>query len=71
MPRPTKSPQERAADVQRAVNDLPALVRTAQQSGTLYGMDHPHTRRAWENVENAGATVHRQARLLAGKARGG
>jgi hypothetical protein len=71
MPRPTKSRSDRALDVARAAADLPRLVNAAMDAEKLNGPNDAATLRAWENVENAGATVHRQARLLAGKARGG
>lgn len=54
-----------------AVEQLPELLRaalTAEQNG---GPDDPATLAAWEAVEKAGATVHRQSRLLAGKSKGG
>lgn len=71
MARTPLTPVQRAANVQTAVNNLPALVRNAQQYGGLYGMTDARTLAAWEAVETAGAVVHRQSRLLAGKSKGG
>lgn len=71
MPRPTLSRSERAAAVVAAVKNLPALVTTAHAAERQYGATDARTLRAWEAVEVNGATVHRQARLLAGKSRGG
>jgi hypothetical protein len=66
-----KTPAQRAADVLSAVHALPALVTAAQDAALQHGWNDPRTLTAWERVEAQGATVHRQARLLAGKSRGG
>jgi hypothetical protein len=58
-----KTRDQRAADVEAAVKALPAALRAA--------LSAPADEAAWEAVETLGATVHRQARLLAGKKRGG
>ena len=58
-----KTREQRAADVQAAVKALPAALRAA--------LADPANEAAWEAVEQLGATVHRQSRLLAGKTRGG
>lgn len=71
MPRPSKSPLDRAIDIDRAAGDLPALIGRALDVSARDGYDSPEARRAWESVEVNGATVHRQARILAGKSRGG
>ena len=53
---------QRAAKVAAAVEQLPAALAAARTyPGTV----------SWERVEKLGATVHRQARLLAGKSKGG
>lgn len=56
---------ERAAKVEEAVAALPAALRRAVSTPEPDDLD------AWEAVEKLGATVHRQARLLAGKSKGG
>jgi hypothetical protein len=61
-PRPG-SRAARAAQVAEAVKQLPAALRAAQAD--------PENEALWEAVEQLGAVVHRRARLLAGKARGG
>jgi hypothetical protein len=57
---------ERIADVRAAAMRLPALIAAAV---LLEGRGSEEA--AWAEVEQAGAVVHRQARLLAGKSRGG
>jgi hypothetical protein len=47
------------------------LILAAVDALKVYGPDDARTMRAWEAVEVNGATVHRQARILAGKSRGG
>jgi hypothetical protein len=71
MARKALTPQDRANNIGTAVRELPALVARANQLLGQYGPNDPRTLRAWECVEMHGATVHRQARLLAGKSRGG
>ena len=58
-----KTREQRAADVATAIAALPAALAAAQAD--------PDNETLWEAVENLGATVHRQGRLLAGKKRGG
>jgi hypothetical protein len=58
-----KSPAERQADVNEAALWLPAAVAAANLD--------PSDTALWAEVERLGAIVHRQARLLAGKPRGG
>jgi hypothetical protein len=67
----TKTPAQRAADVASAAFGLNELVQDAIVKLSTYGADDPRTHNAWEAVEIHGATIHRQARLLAGKSRGG
>ncbi len=71
MPRTPLSRSDRASNVRLAAQDLPTLLDTAQRAESSYGPTDARTLRAWEAVEIAGATIHRQARLLAGKSRGG
>lgn len=71
MARTTTTPQARAAKVRDAVESLSALLADADLRAKRHGYDHPETLLAWDAVEQAGATVHRQARLLSGKPRGG
>jgi hypothetical protein len=65
----TKSPATRAADVQAAADQLPAALADAMASLRPSGAAPDPA--SWELVEQLGATIHRQARLLAGKSRGG
>ena len=55
--------EERAKKVREAAKALPAAIRVA-----MLDVDNEAK---WEVVEQLGATIHRQGRLLAGKARGG
>lgn len=71
MPRPATTPGMRHANIGVAVGTLPALVHAAITAHLNYGPNDVRTLRAWEAVEVHGATIHRQARLLAGKSKGG
>lgn len=71
MARAPMSPESRALKVMDAAETIAALIIAARDSAMSQGHDHPETLAAWEAVEEAGATIHRQARLLAGKSRGG
>lgn len=57
------SPSDRVAKVQEAAKALPAALRAAKAD--------PENQALWAAVEQLGATIHRQSRLLAGKPRGG
>ncbi len=57
------SSADRVKKVQDAAKDLPAALRAAKAE--------PENHELWAVVENLGATIHRQSRLLAGKPRGG
>ena len=70
MARPAKSPASRAADV-RAAADVLSAALAAVAAAESNGSDPIAVQRAWEAVELVGATIHRQARILAGKTRGG
>lgn len=65
------SPSQRADNVRRAVDALSATTAGALASLGAYGPTDPRTLAAWEQVEQHGAIVHRQSRLLAGKRKGG
>jgi hypothetical protein len=58
-----KSRADRMSDVAEASLALPAALAAA--------MADPSNVALWAKVEQLGAVVHRQARLLAGKPRGG
>lgn len=66
-----RPPSDRAEAVRRMAAALPGLVALALAAADEHGPDAPEARAAWEGVEQAGAVVHRQARILAGKPRGG
>lgn len=61
----------RVGDVQTAMRALPAALSAAYTATDTHGLDHPDSRQAWAEVEGLGAIIHRRARLLAGKPRGG
>lgn len=67
----TKTPTQRSVAVAGAVTALQDATSAAIDALTRYGAEDERTLAAWETVEQHGATVHRQARLLAGKSRGG
>ena len=71
MPRPAKTRNDRANDVGAAAAAIGALIGRAIAAEQQHGPTAPETFRAWEAVEVNGATIHRQARILAGKSRGG
>jgi hypothetical protein len=71
VPRPSLTPKDRANNVAASVATLPDLFRVAYQNLRDFGPSDARTLAAWEAVETEGATVHRQARLLAGKSKGG
>ncbi len=54
---------DRVKKVHEAARDLPAALKAAKAE--------PENHELWAVVENLGATIHRQSRLLAGKPRGG
>lgn len=65
------TPEERAEKVQQAILNLAGSIAGAIESLETNGPRHDDTLAAWEKVEKAGAVVHRQSRLLAGKTKGG
>lgn len=71
MARPTLTPSQRAANVAAAASKLEEAVKSAAVALSTYGPSDARTVAAWETVEQHGAIVHRQSRLLAGKSKGG
>ena len=67
----TTSPEARAHKITEAAELLPNLLEAAAQTTLSHGYSSPEALAAWAAVEEAGATIHRQSRLLAGKSRGG
>lgn len=67
----TITPEQRAEKVREAILQLAEDVDKAAHSLAVHGPADEATLAAWERVEKAGATVHRQSRLLAGKSKGG
>lgn len=65
------TPEQRAEKVRAAIAELAESIASAVESLKTNGASHPTTLSAWESVEKAGAVVHRQSRLLAGKSKGG
>lgn len=65
------TPEDRATKVQQAIVQLADSITEAVESIKTNGPAHPSTLAAWSRVEHAGAIVHRQSRLLAGKSKGG
>lgn len=63
--------EQRVSKVIDAVAILQSALVNARNFDDKNGVDHEQTLIAWEAVEKLGATVHRQARLLAGKSKGG
>lgn len=68
----TMTNAKRAAKVREAVANIEALLAAADRASAS---DPEHselsTRGAWDAVEQAGAIIHRQSRILSGKPRGG
>jgi hypothetical protein len=63
--------EQRAEKVREAIVELADSIAIAIVTLKTHGPSHPDTLARWESVEKAGATVHRQSRLLAGKSKGG
>ena len=68
--RRSKSRTSRIDDVKLAAEALPGYIAAAIDAEAS-GADEATLNELWEGVEMAGATVHRQSRILAGKSRGG
>lgn len=68
---PQITPEQRALKVQTAIMELALRIGAAVDSLKDDGPTADSTLQAWAKVEEAGAVVHRQSRLLAGKSRGG
>jgi hypothetical protein len=71
MSRPSLSPSDRMVKVAAARAELDAAMQAAADAAAQHGDTDARTLAAWEAVENIGATIHRQSRILAGKSRGG
>jgi hypothetical protein len=69
----TKTRTARIADVREAMDALPRFIvlAIAAEDAAADPATDTGALAAWAEVELWGATVHRQARLLAGKTRGG
>lgn len=61
---------DRVAKVRAAADALPGLIAYALDM-EAHEEDQAVINEAWDRVEREGATVHRQARILSGKPRGG
>lgn len=68
---PAKTRTARAVDVADAVRELPAALAFAEDLEVDDSAPDAQKHAAWEHVEMLGATIHRQARRLAGKSRAG
>lgn len=71
MARPAKSLASRQSDVQAAAASLPIALTAAIAAASDPSNTPADVQSLWEAVENIGATIHRQSRILAGKSRGG
>jgi hypothetical protein len=57
--------------VQAAAASLPIALTAAIAAASDPSNTPADVQSLWEAVENIGATIHRQSRILAGKSRGG
>lgn len=71
MARIPLTPAQRAGQVAVAASNLESEVKNALTMLGTYGPTDARSIAAWETVEQHGAIVHRQSRLLAGKSKGG
>jgi hypothetical protein len=71
MPRKPLTPTERAFKVQQAANALASAIQAAYAAMGDPNVSAQERAELWEAVEEHGATIHRQSRLLAGKSKGG
>jgi len=62
---------KRIAKVVNAAEDMPTLLKDACRASAEYGDTDTRALAAWDLVEQSGAIIHRQARILSGKPRGG
>lgn len=67
----TTTDHRRITEVANAHAALPDAFAEASRMTAVHGVDSPEAREAWAEVEGIGAVIHRRARLLAGKPRGG
>lgn len=63
--------KDRATRVVVAIVELADAIDAATSALETFGPSDERTLQYWERVEKAGAIVHRQSRLLAGKSKGG
>jgi hypothetical protein len=71
MPRPAKTPEQRANDVMFAMDAAQRTFNVALAAQSDPNVTADERRQLWAAVEEHGATIHRQSRILAGKSRGG
>lgn len=71
MPRPAITPEQRAAKIADAGVRLRDALAIALASANDPDVTPGDRMRLWAVVEEHGATIHRQSRILAGKSRGG
>lgn len=71
MPRPAMTPTQRFVKTKIAYDRLPDAMLALAESIDRHGYGSPEQVAAAETVEGYAAEIHRQSRLLAGKARGG
>lgn len=71
MARSALSPTDRIAKVQASYDALAHALSVASAAQTDPDVSDVERFALWAVVEEHGATVHRQSRLLAGKSRGG
>lgn len=71
MARSATTPQTRTVKVLDAAAKLQAAIDDAIDVTRHCGHGSPQAFAAWAAVEDIGATIHRQSRILAGKSRGG
>jgi hypothetical protein len=63
---------KRVAKIREAAARIEALLAAADRATAADPeCANQATRDAWDAVENVGATIHRQSRILSGKPRGG
>lgn len=67
----TMTADDRITKIDIAVEGLDSLIASAHIATLTHGPESIQAHAAWERVEQRGATIHRQARRLAGKKRGG
>lgn len=71
MPRPSLTDADRIAKIARANAALGPALEAARASTSDPNVSADERKALWAVVEEHGATIHRQSRILAGKSRGG